>query len=188
MILSWGHLYLTYNTKCARSPGEAIPNNEIFRRLAARLGFEEENFKWTGQRVPGALRRLVRRRPARASTCEYLREHGFARLKVGTPDDRAAAQGRQLPDADRQVHASSRRRQELRRRSVPPDVRRLPAGRTARSRSPTTSPSCELARYQPRAGQAVSRSISSRPRATASSTPATPTWITRSKVRASSSS
>ena len=37
MILSWGHLYLTYNTKCAEAPGEAIPNNEIFRRLAQRL-------------------------------------------------------------------------------------------------------------------------------------------------------
>ncbi|MBT3513455.1 MAG: molybdopterin-dependent oxidoreductase, partial [Nitrosomonadales bacterium] len=31
MILSWGHLYLTYNSKCVESPGEAIPNNEIFR-------------------------------------------------------------------------------------------------------------------------------------------------------------
>ena len=33
MILSWGHLYLTYNSKCVESPGEAIPNNEIFRRI-----------------------------------------------------------------------------------------------------------------------------------------------------------
>ena len=41
MILSWGHLYLTYNEKCVDSPGEAIPNNEIFRRLAARMGYEE---------------------------------------------------------------------------------------------------------------------------------------------------
>ena len=48
IILSWGHLYLTYNTKCIESPGEAIPNNEIFRRLAKRLGFEEENFKSPG--------------------------------------------------------------------------------------------------------------------------------------------
>jgi anaerobic selenocysteine-containing dehydrogenase len=47
MILSWGHLYLTYNAKCIDPPGEAIPNNEIFRRLAKRLGFEEDNFKWT---------------------------------------------------------------------------------------------------------------------------------------------
>ena len=30
MILSWGHLYLTYNEKCVEPPGEALPNNEIF--------------------------------------------------------------------------------------------------------------------------------------------------------------
>ncbi|HCC72403.1 MAG TPA: molybdopterin oxidoreductase, partial [Methylophilaceae bacterium] len=47
IILSWGHLYLTYNTKCVDSPGEAIPNYEIFRRLAQRFGFEEECFKWS---------------------------------------------------------------------------------------------------------------------------------------------
>lgn len=87
MILSWGHLYLTYNTKCADAPGEAIPNNEIFRQLAARLGFEEENFKWSDSEC---LENYV---DWDAPACEgidlaYMREHGFARLKVGTPDDR----------------------------------------------------------------------------------------------------
>ena len=33
MILSWGHLYLTYNEKCGEPPGEAIPNYEIFRSI-----------------------------------------------------------------------------------------------------------------------------------------------------------
>ncbi|WP_103121298.1 molybdopterin-containing oxidoreductase family protein [Methylopila sp. Yamaguchi] len=88
MILSWGHLYLTYNTKCAESPGEAIPNNEIFRRLAARLGFEEDNFKWSDSEC---LEHYV---DWSSPACDgvdldYLRKHGFARLKVGTPDDRA---------------------------------------------------------------------------------------------------
>jgi len=88
MILSWGHLYLTYNAKCAESPGEAIPNNEIFRRLAARLGFEEENFKWSDSEC---LEHYV---DWSSPACDgidlgYLRQHGFARLKVGTPDDRA---------------------------------------------------------------------------------------------------
>ncbi len=87
MILSWGHLYLTYNTKCADAPGEAIPNNEIFRQLAARFGFEEENFKWDDSEC---LENYV---DWDAPACDgidldYLREHGYARLKVGTPDDR----------------------------------------------------------------------------------------------------
>ena len=88
MILSWGHLYLTYNAKSAESPGEAIPNNEIFRRLAARLGFEEDNFKWSDSEC---LEHYV---DWDSPACEgidldYMREHGYARLKVGTKDDRA---------------------------------------------------------------------------------------------------
>lgn len=88
MILSWGHLYLTYNEKCVDAPGEAIPNNEIFRRLARRLGFEEENFKWSDGEC---LEHYV---DWSSPACEgidlaYLRKHGFARLKVGTRDDRA---------------------------------------------------------------------------------------------------
>ncbi len=87
MILSWGHLHLTYNAKCADSPGEAIPNNEIFRQLAARFGFEEENFKWTDSEC---LEHYV---DWSSPACEgidldYLRKNGFARLKVGTKDDR----------------------------------------------------------------------------------------------------
>ncbi|MCH9765065.1 MAG: molybdopterin-dependent oxidoreductase, partial [Alphaproteobacteria bacterium] len=88
MILSWGHLYLTYNAKSATSPGEAIPNNEIFRRLAARFGFEEDNFKWSDSEC---LENYV---DWDSPACEgidldYMREHGFARLTVGTKDDRA---------------------------------------------------------------------------------------------------
>ena len=88
MILSWGHLYLTYNTKCIEPPGEALPNNEIFRRLAKRLGFEEDNFKWSDSEC---LENYV---AWDSPACEgidldHLREHGFAHLKVGTKDDRA---------------------------------------------------------------------------------------------------
>lgn len=88
MILSWGHLYLTYNTKCIEPPGEALPNNEIFRRLAQRLGFEEDNFKWSDSEC---LENYVDwSSPAcKGIDLNYLREHGFARLNVGTKDDRA---------------------------------------------------------------------------------------------------
>ncbi len=88
MILSWGHLYLTYNEKCVESPGEAIPNNEIFRRLAARMGYEEENFKWSDTEC---LENYV---DWDSPACDgidldYMKEHGFARLTVGSKDDRA---------------------------------------------------------------------------------------------------
>ena len=88
MILSWGHLYLTYNAKCVESPGEAIPNNEIFRRLAKRLGFEEDNFKWNDSEC---LENYV---DWNSPACEgidlaYMKKHGYARLTVGTKDNRA---------------------------------------------------------------------------------------------------
>ena len=88
MILSWGHLYLTYNAKCVKSPGEAIPNNEIFRRLAARMGYQEENFLWSDSEC---LENYVDwDSPAcEGITLESLRELGFARLNVGTKDNRA---------------------------------------------------------------------------------------------------
>lgn len=89
MVLSWGHLYLTYNEKCIEPPGEALPNQEIFRRLAKLMGYEDDNFKWSDAEC---LEHYV---DWSAPTCEgigldYLREHGFARLKdFGDKDVRA---------------------------------------------------------------------------------------------------
>lgn len=87
IILSWGHLYLTYNAKSVESPGEAIPNNEIFRRLAERMGFDDEQFKWSDSEC---LENYIDwDAPAcEEITLDYLRNNGFARLNVGTKDDR----------------------------------------------------------------------------------------------------
>jgi len=88
IILSWGHNYLTYNPKSVESPGEAVPNNEIFRRLAARMGFEEERFQWSDAEC---LQHYV---DWDAPACEgidldYLRANGYARLNLGEPGERA---------------------------------------------------------------------------------------------------
>jgi anaerobic selenocysteine-containing dehydrogenase len=103
MILSWGHLYLTYNEKCVESPGEALPNNEIFRRLAAKMGYEEDNFKWSDSEC---LENYV---DWDAPACEgidlaYLREHGFAKLNVGTKDDRAPHKAGNFPTPTGKCH------------------------------------------------------------------------------------
>ncbi len=87
IILSWGHLYLTYNAKSIESPGEAIPNNEIFRRLSALMGYDEDRLKWSDSEC---LENFV---DWDAPACdgidlEYLRKNGYARLNVGTKDDR----------------------------------------------------------------------------------------------------
>ncbi len=88
IILSWGHNYFTYNAKCVESPGEALSNNEIFRRLAARMGFTEDRFKWSDSEC---LENYI---DWDSPACEgidldYLREHGYARMNIGTADDRA---------------------------------------------------------------------------------------------------
>ena len=55
----------------------ALPNNEIFRQLAKRLGFEEENFKWSDSEC---LENYV---DWNAPACEgfdfeYVKKHGYA--------------------------------------------------------------------------------------------------------------
>lgn len=88
IILSWGHNYLTYNAKCTEAPGEALPNQEIFRRLAARMGYEEDNFKWSDSEC---LERYIDwDSPAcEGITLQTLREQGYAHLTIGGRDDRA---------------------------------------------------------------------------------------------------
>ena len=104
MVLSWGHLYLTYNEKCIEPPGEAIPNNEIFRRLAKLMGYTEDNFKWNDTEC---LENYV---DWASPTCEginldYLRKHGFARLKAfGDKDVRARHAKGEFPTPTGKCH------------------------------------------------------------------------------------
>jgi len=42
---SYGHLYMLANNPAIAPLGEALPNSEVFRRLAARLGFDEPCFR-----------------------------------------------------------------------------------------------------------------------------------------------
>ncbi len=96
MVLSWGHMYLTYNEKCIEPPGEALPNNDIFRRLAKLMGFKEDNFKWNDSEC---LENYV---DWDAPACnginlDYLRKHGFARLAMDNKDNRAPHKNGNFP-------------------------------------------------------------------------------------------
>ncbi|MBC8118539.1 MAG: molybdopterin oxidoreductase family protein [Burkholderiaceae bacterium] len=44
---SYGHLYVLANNAAIEPVGEALPNSEIFRRLAARMGFDDPCFTET---------------------------------------------------------------------------------------------------------------------------------------------
>ena len=93
IMFSWGHFYLSLNQQAISPRGEAVPNTELFRRLAAAMGFDDPHFKRTDEQM--ALEALDWSSPALAGiTMEQLQRDGFARLKVGTPDTYAPhAQG-----------------------------------------------------------------------------------------------
>ena len=46
---SYGHLYMLANNPAIAPVGESLPNTEVFRRLAARLGFDEPCFRDSDQ-------------------------------------------------------------------------------------------------------------------------------------------
>jgi anaerobic selenocysteine-containing dehydrogenase len=71
LLFSWGHTYLTLNRPAIAPRGEAIPNSELFRLLAARLGLNEPYFRDSDED-------LIRQ--ALASNHPYLQGITFERL------------------------------------------------------------------------------------------------------------
>jgi anaerobic selenocysteine-containing dehydrogenase len=51
---SYGHLYMLANNPAIAPRGEALPNSEIFRRLAAALGFDEPCFRESDDEIAAA--------------------------------------------------------------------------------------------------------------------------------------
>jgi anaerobic selenocysteine-containing dehydrogenase len=85
IMFSWGHLYLTLNEPAIAPLGEAVPNTELFRRLAGAMGLDDPFWKRTDQEMAeGALDWSS---PALDGIdMASLRKTGYARLKVGTPE------------------------------------------------------------------------------------------------------
>lgn len=78
---AYGHLYLTINERAIEPLFDAKCNTEVFRQLAARLGFEEECFGDSDEEI--ARQALKSDHPALAGiTLERLRERGWLRLNV----------------------------------------------------------------------------------------------------------
>jgi anaerobic selenocysteine-containing dehydrogenase len=82
--LSYGHHYVTLNRPSIEPLGEALPNSEIFRRLAARMGLDEPMFRdddvtLIRQTLGGSHGRLE------GVTFETLCEKGWLRLNLPKP-------------------------------------------------------------------------------------------------------
>ena len=88
IMFSWGHLYVTLNTPAIEPVGEAISNTELFRRLAARMGFTEECFTRTDEQMMAEA--FDWSAPAMDGiSLESLRRSGWARLNLPPADQYA---------------------------------------------------------------------------------------------------
>lgn len=88
IMVTWGHLYISLNQPAIPVPGECVPNVELFRRLAATMGFDDDYWKRTDEEM--LLDFYDWDSPQlQGITLETLKETGYARLNVGLPSERA---------------------------------------------------------------------------------------------------
>jgi anaerobic selenocysteine-containing dehydrogenase len=81
---AYGHLYVQVSDPVIAPVGEAIPNTELFRRLAARMGFDEACFSDTDEDL--VRQALQTSAPTmRGITLERLRAEGAIRVDVPRP-------------------------------------------------------------------------------------------------------
>ncbi len=86
LMTAWGHLYLALNAPAIPPRGQCLPNTEIFRRLAARLGLDTD--PRFGPWLRGSDEELLRRvldsdHPwLDGITLDRLQRDGWARLAV----------------------------------------------------------------------------------------------------------
>ena len=86
LMFSWGHFYVTLNVPAVEPEGEAVPNTEMFRRLAAAMGFEDEFFRLSDEEL--LAQAYDWSAPAMEGiTLESLRETGWARLNLPSADE-----------------------------------------------------------------------------------------------------
>ena len=108
LVPSWGHTYITYNEPAIAPVGEALPNTEIFRRLARAMGFDDAAFDATDEELARAAVEGARW-PLAGIDFDELRATGwaeallpedfrpFARGGFGTPSGRFRLWSEDLP-------------------------------------------------------------------------------------------
>ena len=78
---SYGHLYVLANNPAIAPVGESLPNSEVFRRLAARLGFDEDCFRDSDEDICRTALKSANPR-MRGIEWEGMKESGWQRLDV----------------------------------------------------------------------------------------------------------
>jgi anaerobic selenocysteine-containing dehydrogenase len=75
VVFSWGHHYVTWNEPAIEPLGEAKPNTEIFRLLAARLGLDDPLFRESDEELADRLLEDFEE--------DGLRERGWTKVDLG---------------------------------------------------------------------------------------------------------
>ena len=127
IMFSWGHFYLSLNHQAIEPRGEAVPNTELFRRLARAMGIDDRHPAAATTQM--ALDAMDWANPA----MEGITMERLQRERLCTPEGRdarhlCAARGRQVPDAVGQGRAEGLdgRRRQLRPAAVSPGLQRVP--------------------------------------------------------------
>lgn len=132
---AYGHLYVLANNPAIEPLGEALPNSEIFRRLAQHMGFTEPCFSETDDEIAaGAFRRSG---TTAGVDWASLKERGWQRLDVPQPYAPFARGGFPTPSGRCEFHS-----QQLADMGLDPLPDYLPP-----NEGPTSRP--ELARRYP---------------------------------------
>ena len=138
LIFSWGHHWFTLSEPAIEPLGEAKPNTEAFRLIAARMGLDDPCFSDTDEEL---LEALVGDGQA-GVTLDELRSRGFAKVDLGQGETPHADGGFSTADGKLSLHTAgwptTRFLITTRRPSCP--TRRWPSA--SRSRWSPRRPTC----------------------------------------------
>src|SRR5947209_8380535 len=81
---AYGHIYATHNKRSIEPLGEALPNSEIFRRIAAAMNLDFPELRESDEEMMRAALTGTGE-IMNGVTFEALREHGSVRLNVPSP-------------------------------------------------------------------------------------------------------
>ncbi len=101
VIFSWGHHYVTLSRPAIEPLGEAKPNTEIFRLLAARLGLDDPCFRDSDEEL---VEQVLATAPSHVKL-DGLGERGWAKIDLGQGELPHAEGGFGTSDGKLHLHA-----------------------------------------------------------------------------------
>jgi anaerobic selenocysteine-containing dehydrogenase len=85
LLKPYGHLYLHLNRPAIPPVGDSLPNSEIFRRLAAAMGFDDPCFQEDDETILRTLVEAQSHKQFASITWQKLLDQGYARIDVPDP-------------------------------------------------------------------------------------------------------